>query len=107
MFAVLANVSRKSEQPAGPSCTRCRKETSNTFGSVEEAQAQAKKCLETLANVQQYIEKCKGGEIDLTNKLILTDTLEKNNCGKQSIPHMHALLNGVPVILMSMQVKNR
>lgn len=57
------------------------------------------KCLQTLADVQQYFERNQKDEIDLTNKFALVDQPERDTCGKKAEPHIHALLNGIPVIL--------
>lgn len=79
-----------------------------TFGSVEEAKAQATKCLQTLANVQQYFERNqRDNELDLTNKFHLVDLPEKDTCGKKAEPHIHAFLNGIPVILTLGGSKNQ
>lgn len=69
------------------------------FDSVEQAQEQAMKCLESLANVQQYFETVHYQEVDLTRLFEMIEVPEKDVCGKRGLPHIHARLNGIPVIL--------
>lgn len=70
------------------------------FESFEQAKEEATRCLTTLANVQQYVERNhKGKEIDLVETFQMVGTAEKDTCGRKALPHLHAKLNGIPVIL--------
>lgn len=72
---------------------------STLFKSVQQAKEQAEKCLKTLANVQSYLEATRYEEIDLTHAFELIEVPEREICGQRGLPHLHALLNGIPVLL--------
>lgn len=51
-----------------------------------------------LADVQEYLE-YNQEELDLTAVFELIQVPEKDTCDRRGIPHLHALLNNMPVIL--------
>lgn len=45
------------------------------------------------------MEVTRGGDVDLLNLFELVETQEKGGCHYKGSPHLHATLNGIPVIL--------
>lgn len=70
------------------------------FDSPQQAHERAAKCLQTLSDVQAYLEAVCGGNVDLLNLFELAELPETHDCGHRGLPHLHATLNGIPVILV-------
>lgn len=49
--------------------------------------------------MQEYLERNEADEIDIVNLFELNPVPEKDGCDKKGIPHLHAMFNGVPVVL--------
>lgn len=62
-------------------------------------------CLVELAEVRKYLKNVDNGEeVDMINQIRLTGYPKKECCSRQDIPHLHAKLNGIPIVVKLNQV---
>lgn len=74
---------------------------------VEDAKTCFLECLNELAHLQEFLKgKHYGAELDLANQVVLTKLSPDESCCKErGTQHLHAKLNGIPVVLKLNQVK--
>lgn len=67
---------------------------------VETAKQNLLECLTELAEIRQFFTENVDEKVDITSQIILTkSSTDESCCERKNIPHLHALLNGVPVVL--------
>lgn len=67
---------------------------------VETAKQNLLECLTELAEIREYFTQNADEKVDITSQIVVTKlSSDEACCKRQNIPHLHALLNGVPVVL--------
>lgn len=82
------------------------KDNSPRDDDMERAKLTVLQCLKELADIQDFLKNREGDDLNLASQVLLTKLSRDETCCKdQDISHLHATLNGIPVVLKLKQVK--
>lgn len=83
------------EEPKAPKVT-----------DLEAAKLAVLECLRELAEIQDFFENKTDQEVNLASQVLLTKlSRDETSCKNREIQHLHATLNGIPVVLKLKQVE--
>lgn len=99
-FFMLINVVFRSK-----SATYVRDGTPSTVSNIDEAKQKIMECLNELSNIRVFLNTTSPTELDMENQLQLIGSLaNKRDCCDKTFPHIHATLNGIPIVLQLNEV---
>lgn len=74
--------------------------------NINDAKKKILDCLGELSNIHTFLNSEERVEIDLENQLQLVGDIKNRDCCNRNFPHLHATLNGIPIILQLNKVGN-
>lgn len=88
------------------SATYVREGTPSNVSNIDEAKQKIMDCLNELSNIRTFLKTTASTELDMENQLEIVGSVAKGrDCCDRNFPHIHATLNGIPVVLQLNKVK--
>lgn len=94
-------------QNKSKSTTIIQNGNAGNINSLDEAKKCILDCLAELSEVRKFLKRTQQKELDMENQIVVTgDMKSRECCERENKSHVHATLNGIPIVLQLNEVKH-